>query len=269
MSDRETQTEHGDADIARGGEILRTEVGSGLHGTAIAGSADHDEMGVFVEPPECVIGLAGPMDHYVWRTRPEGHRSGHGDTDLVMYSVRKFLDLACAGNPTVLLPLFAPAESVYTATELGEELRRLAPAFLSQRAVRRFVGYLDGQVDRLLGRGRQSAVPNRPEVVERYGYDVKYAAHALRLSYQGLEIARHGRLTLPMPAAERDHVLRVKTGGVPRMQEVLDDIAAVRAQIVDLLESDATPLTTEADRDRISAWSIEAHRRHWAEHHRL
>lgn len=267
MSETLPHTVHGDAGIARGGEILRTEVGSGLHGIAIAGTDDHDEMGVFIEPPECAVGLAGPMDHYVWRTRPEGHRSGHGDTDLVMYSLRKFLKLAVAGNPTVLLPLFAPERSVYAVTDLGEELRALAPAMLSQRAVQRFVGYLDGQVDRLLGRGRQSSVPNRPELVERYGYDVKYASHALRLGLQGLEIAEHGRLTLPMPEADRERVLRVKSGGVAELDEVLADIEAVRAGITAVLESGSTPLAPEPDTDRVSAWSVGAHRRHWRERH--
>jgi predicted nucleotidyltransferase len=260
-------TEHGDAAIARGGEILRTEVGSGLHGIAIAGTDDHDEMGVFVEPPECALGLRGPMDHYVWRTQPEGHRSGHGDTDLVMYSLRKFLKLAIAGNPTILLPLFAPDASVYAVTDLGAELRSLAPAFLSQRAVQRFIGYLDGQTDRLLGRGRQGSLPNRPELVERYGYDVKYASHALRLGLQGLEIAAHGRLTLPMPEADRERVLHVKSGGVAELDAVLAEIDAIRTRIVDLLESGAIPLPAEADTDRISAWSIDAHRRHWRANH--
>jgi uncharacterized protein len=267
MSEALSHTVHGDAAIARGGEILRTEVGSGLHGIAIAGTDDHDETGVFIEPPECAIGLAGPMDHYVWRTQPEGHRSGHGDTDLVMYSLRKFLKLAIAGNPTILLPLFAPPESVYTATDLGNELRGLAPALLSQRAVERFVGYLDGQVDRLLGRGAQGSVPSRPELVERYGYDVKYASHALRLGLQGLEIAEHGRLTLPMPDADRERVLRVKSGAVPELDRVLADIRTVRARIAAVLDSGSTPLAPEPDVDRVSAWSISAHRRHWRIRH--
>ena len=264
MSDDPSHTEHGDAAIARGGEILRTEVGSGLHGIAIAGTDDHDEMGVFVEPPECVIGLAGPMDHYVWRTQPEGHRSHHGDTDLVMYSLRRFLKLAIAGNPTILLPLCAPEASVYKSTELGDELRGLAPAFLSQRAVQRFVGYLDGQVDRLLGRGRQGGMPSRPELVERYGYDVKYASHALRLGLQGLEIAGHARLTLPMPEADRERVLRVKSGGVPDLDAVLADIEAVKVKILAVLEDGRTPLPPEPDLDRISKWSVTAHQRHWS-----
>ncbi|HLU28461.1 MAG TPA: nucleotidyltransferase domain-containing protein [Glycomyces sp.] len=252
-------TEHGDPVIAREGEILRTEVGSGLHGIAIAGTDDHDEMGVFVEPPECVIGMAGPMDRYVWRTRPEGHRSGHGDTDLVMYSLRKYLRLACAGNPSTLLPLFAPDRSVHAVTELGAELRALAPAFPSRLAARRFVGYLDGQTERMLKGG----APARPELVAQYGYDVKYASHALRLAYQGLELVEHARLTLPMPEAEREHVRAVKSGAVATVAEALAQIRAVRDRLVDRLERGATALPAEPDSARVSAWSVSAHRRHW------
>lgn len=256
-------TEYGDRDIAMRGEILRTVVGSGVHGIAIAGTDDHDEMGVYVEPPETVLGMRAPAEHYVYRTQPEGARSRPGDTDLVMYSLRKYLRLAAKGNPTVLLVLYAPADSVLVCRPLGEQLRALAPAMLSQRAVRRFLGYMTSQRDRLLGRGRVGRLPKRPELVARFGYDVKYASHALRLAYQGLEIVRDGRLTLPMPEAERERVLRVKRGDVPVLAEVLDEIESVRQEIEYRLAEGLTPLPAEPDWDAISAWSANAHRQHW------
>lgn len=43
-------TEYGYRAVALDGEILRTVVGSGVHGIAIPGTDDHDEMGVFIEP---------------------------------------------------------------------------------------------------------------------------------------------------------------------------------------------------------------------------
>jgi hypothetical protein len=86
-----------------------------VHGIAIAGTDDHDEMGVFVEPPERVLGLVGPVPHYVFRTQPEGARSGPGDVDLVLYSLRKYLRLATKGNPTALLPLYAPPSRSWCA----------------------------------------------------------------------------------------------------------------------------------------------------------
>jgi len=58
-------------------------------------------------------------------------------------------------------------------------------------------------------------VPNRPELVARYGYGIKYASRALRLAYQGLEIVGDGRLTLPMPHVQQERVLRVERGDVP------------------------------------------------------
>lgn len=50
-------TEYGDRGAALAGEILRTVVGSGVHGIAIPGTDDHDEMGVYIEPPEVVLGI--------------------------------------------------------------------------------------------------------------------------------------------------------------------------------------------------------------------
>jgi len=257
-----SHTEYGDRHTALAGEILRTVVGSGVHGIAIAGTDDHDEMGVFIEPPAHVVGLKAPMDHYAFRTQPEGARSGHGDTDLVMYSLRRYLRLALKGNPTALLPLFAPTESVLLTTPLGDELRGLGPAVLSQRAVHRFLGYMNAQRDRLLGI-RHGGLPNRPELVARYGYDVKYASHALRLALQGLEVVRDGRLTLPMPPAERERVLRVKRGDVPERDAVVREIADVQAEIEERLAAGRTPLPAEPDLAAVSDWSVRAHRRHW------
>ena len=220
-------------------------------------------MGVFVEPPRHVVGIGMPFDHYVFRTQPEGARSGPGDTDLVSYSLRKYLRLATKGNPTALLPLYAPAADVVVLTELGTELRALAPAVLSQRAVRRFLGYMDSQRERLLGRGARRHVPNRPELVARYGYDVKYASHALRLAYQGREIARDAQLTLPMPDWERERVLQVKRGDVAVLGDVLTEIAVVQRQTEELLDIGRTPLRAEPDLDTVGEWCIRAHQRHW------
>jgi predicted nucleotidyltransferase len=256
------QTEYGDRDVARRGEILRTVVGSGVHGIAIAGTDDHDEMGVYIEPPGNVVGILGTAQHYVFRTQPEGARSGPGDTDLVSYSLHKYLRLATKGNPTALLPLYAPDEDVIAVTELGHELRALAPKVLSRQAVHRFLGYLDAQRQRLLGQSK-GKVPSRPELVAKYGYDVKYASHALRLAYQGLEVARDGRLTLPMPDVERERVLSVKRGDVKELDDVLAEIAGVRGRVEDLLANNTSPLPETADYAAISDWAVGAHRRHW------
>lgn len=253
--------EYGDPQVALPNEILRSVVGSGVHGIAIAGTDDHDEMGVYIEPPEYVLGIGRFRDDYVWRTQSEGVRSGHGDTDLVLYSLRKYLRLAIKGNPTVMLPLFAPEGSLVVVTTLGEELRSMRSALLSQQAVERFLGYMQSQHERMLGQSKRN-VPNRPELIEKYGWDVKYGSHALRLAYQGLEIASTGSLSLPLPDGERERVLAVKRGEVPR-QEVSAEIARLEAQVRDVLGQGRTPLPPTADFEHVTSWAIDAQRRHW------
>ena len=253
---------YGDGESARRNEILRTVVGSGVHGIAIEGTDDHDEMGIFVEPPNYVIGIDAPFDQHVWRTQPEGARSGPGDTDLTIYSLRKYLRLAVQGNPTVLVPLFAPEKDLIVVTPLGRELRALAPSIISREAGERFYGYLTGQRERMTGGGKQGRVPNRPELIEKYGFDVKYASHALRLALQGVELMETGSLTLPMREHERETVLALKRGEM----SFADAIALVdkeAGRLRQLLDAGDSPLPPSPDRDAVSTWAIHAHRRQW------
>lgn len=254
-------TEYGDRQAAMAGEILRTVVGSGVHGIAIEGTDDHDEMGIYIPAAATLLGIQPATEHYVHRTQPEGVRSGPGDTDLVMYALRKYLRLAIKGNPTALLPLFAPDESVLAITDLGRELRLLAPFVTSQQSVHRFLGYMAEQRKRMLGQSKRH-VPNRPELVEAHGFDVKYASHALRLAYQGLEVAHTGHLTLPMPDQLRGHVLAVKRGEIP-LDDVLGAIDRLAGEISTVLARGTTPLRTDPDLDHVSDWCVHAHQRFW------
>src|SRR5207302_10986937 len=114
---------------------------------------------------------------------------------------------------------------VQAQTELGEELRALRPALLSKRAGRGYLVYLRGQKERLLGTRGQKRV-NRPELVEAHGFDTKYAMHAARLGYQGVELLDAGRVTLPMPEPERSSVMSVRRGE-RSFDEVIEEIAEV------------------------------------------
>jgi uncharacterized protein len=88
--------------------ILESIVGSTLHGTSVAdGLEDLDLMAIVIESKERLIGF-DTTDTWTFRTKPDGVRSEAGDVDWVGYGLRKYLKLALAGNPSILLPLFAP-----------------------------------------------------------------------------------------------------------------------------------------------------------------
>ncbi len=255
-------------EIVEQGTILRATVGSTVHGLHHGGQDDRDEMAVFVEPPEYLLGLARArgirgglygFEHYVERTQPEGVRSGPGDLDLVAYSLRKYVRLALKGHPTILLLLFVPDELVHVKTNLGDELRALRPALLSGRAGRGYLGYLRGQKERLLGTRGQKRV-NRPELVEAHGFDTKYAMHAARLGYQGLELVETGWLTLPMPEPERSRVMAIRTGK-RTFAETIAEIEAVEQRLAETLEQ--TSLPAEPDRARVDRFLTDSYRRSW------
>jgi hypothetical protein len=113
-------------------------------------------------------------------------RSGPGDLDLTVYSLRKFMRLATQGNPSILVGLFAPPEKQVVSTKLGREMLALIPAIACRNHGRRFLGYMRAQRERLEGvRGGKHT--NRPELIETFGFDTKYAMHMVRLGVQGVE----------------------------------------------------------------------------------
>ena len=251
----------GDQQVALENEIIRTLAGSEVVGMALGGQEDRDEIGVYIETPEQLLGLTPTAGSYVARTQPDGVRSGAGDVDLNMYSLRKYMQLAVAGNPSILTLLFAPESAIINCTPLGHELRALTPSILSKNAGYRHLGYLDGQRERMIGLGKQRRVPNRPELIEKYGYDTKYASHALRLGMQGIELVTSGKLTLPMPSESLDMCMRVKCGEVS-FDIALDWVDRTRAVLSSVIKtSDVLP--DSPDRDQINGWMRRATQNHW------
>lgn len=261
--------------VAQAGLILRTQVGSGVHGTSISGQDDRDEMGICLEPARFVTGLARvpngtlgegarvPFEQYerhtAWdRAGGLANRSGAGDLDVIVYSARKWARLALGGNPTVLLVLFVPDDEVVYRNEVGAELTDNAHRFVSKHAAHRFLGYLQGQ--RAAMTGEVGAHTNRPELVAVHGYDTKYAMHALRLGGQGVELLTTGRITLPVPEPDRAYLRAIRRGEVP-LAEVLAAIDRAEARLLQLREGSAVP--DEPDRAWVDDWLHRSHLAYW------
>jgi len=192
--------------------ILTTLAGSHAHGINTEAS-DFDYVSVAMAPLEATLGIAPEVKTKVVRDAPQGTRAAAGDTETTTYELRHFLKLATQGNPNILVPLFCAPEHITHITNAGQGLRMLAPAVVSMQAVHRHLGYLDAQYGRMRGVGpHQARKPNRPELVDAHGYDTKYAAHALRLAWQGIDLACFGKLTMPMRLDERRTLLAIRAG---------------------------------------------------------
>lgn len=245
------------AKVATGNEILRITTGSELFGTSLE-TGDKDYMGIFVEPHEYVLGFK-KLETFTYRTAPKNQRSRPGDIDLTIYSLRKFLSLAMQGNPTILATLFAPENMIVFQDEFGEQLLNHADWIVSQRAFPRFRGYMEAQKKRLLGE-RKGHVPSRPELIEQFGYDTKYAMHVLRLALQGIEILNTGQITLPMSSGHREYLTAVRRGEYS-YEAILDDIELLEARLEHAGERSTLP--EEPNVAAIEKWLYRTHMKAW------
>jgi hypothetical protein len=162
-----------------------------------------------------------------------------------------------AGQPTVLLPLFVPENEIVTITDLGRDLLANPDLVLSRQAGRRFAGYLRAQRAGMLGTRTHT---NRPELVEKYGFDAKYAMHMVRLGVQGVELLETGKITLPIPEPWLAWLRDLRQGKHTK-QEALDAADELEARLEKLILSSALP--ERPDHDRANDWLIQAYRRVW------
>lgn len=240
--------------------ILRAISGSELYGIA-TGSGDRDEMGVLIEPPEYVLGLK-QFEQYQHRTQPQGVRSGPGDLDLTVYGLRKWTRLAADGNPTVLLLGFAPDSAILMEDETGKLLRNSMELFHSRQAAARFIGYCVSQLSQLRGEKARKHT-NRPELIQEYGYDTKFAAHAVRLAVQGIEYLETGGITLPMPEPWRSYLIGMRTGKV----EYFEAVTVIEEQLEKLREIERSGNLRPSPAYReIDLFLQEAYMHHWSKH---
>lgn len=238
--------------------ILRALVGSTIHGTAVKDTDDRDEMAIAIEPPDYVLGMK-VWETTVQRTQPDGVKSGPGDLDLVVHSLRKYCLLTSKGNPTMQLPLWVPESGICEKNLWGDVLIRKRQIFLSRLCGKAFLGYMQAQKARLAGEsgGRHGS---RPELVAKYGYDTKYAGHIIRLGYQGLELMTTGHLTLPMRDHERQDVLDVREGRWT-LERTLSRAGELERDLRHSL--DTGPLPELPDYEQINAFLRDAYLDSW------
>jgi len=228
--------------------------GSELHGAKVQGTDDLDIYGVYVEPPELVLGLDS-MPHFVWSTAGDDRRNGPNDVDVTLYSLKKWAGLACKGNPTALHFLFAKS-AVQNPVWAGIVANKRA--FLARSCAKQFTGFANDQLKRMTGQKGRGKKGQRPEIEVKYGYDVKAAMHTLRLLYECKELVTEGRITMPRP--ERDLLIRIRTGKYS-MDRV---VAMARKQFAECeAAAKSSSLPEKIDRAAVSKLLAESYRVAW------
>jgi uncharacterized protein len=189
-------------------------VGSHSHGTYVPpedefGVDDIDLMVICVPPPQFKLGLKD-WQHAEYK---------HGRHDVVFYEWGKWLHMLRKSNPNVLGTLWLHSEDVLDdphqfqldAFPAYEMLVRNRARLLSKQMYPAFIGYAKGQLYKMMHHAHQGYMGDkRKQLVERFGYDVKNAAHMIRLLRMACEAFEQGTLTVRRPDAAE--LIEIKQG---------------------------------------------------------
>lgn len=201
--------------------ILMGLRGSHAHGTYIApdepmGTDDTDTFAVWKYPPEGYFGVrnygGGKLD---------GFETGGDTLDISAYDVRKFLHLLKVGNPNVHAWLWTP--SLFLTGE-GSLLRENKERLLTPRLYEATAGYASAQLHKMFKASKSGYMgAKREALLARHGYDIKNAAHCVRLLLTGIVLATEHRLLVRFEDENLQTVLSIKRG--ERSAEAVEKLA--------------------------------------------
>lgn len=190
--------------------------GSESHGTSLfEGDMATDDVDVFavtVQPPEWYLGLPGYSN-----AARQVHETAGDTLDIVAYDVRKFFSLLTKGNPNVHVFLWLKPEHYLWNTLPGGRIISHRRIFLSTSCLDALCGYATAQFKKMGGDQKYAGYmgAKRKAQVDRFGYDVKNAAHCIRLLHMGIELCTEGTMHSWRPDAERAELMAIKRGEWP------------------------------------------------------
>ncbi len=113
--------------------------------------------------------------------------------DVCSYGIVDYFRLAAENNPNILDSLFVPDRCVTYKSDIGDAFRQKRRIFLHKGSYAKLKGYAYSQMKKIRER---NPVGKRTELVEKFGYDVKFAYHVVRLINQAEQILMEGDLDL-------------------------------------------------------------------------
>jgi len=180
---------------------------------------DIDVMGIILPPAEYVMGLES-WDH--WTLRED-------DLDCTFYSLRKFVSLLLKANPNVVGLLWLRPEFYINRTPALNWLIEERSIFSSRFAYRSFVGYAMNQVHRMQNMAYEGYMgEKRKALVNKFGYDCKNAAHAIRLMRMCIDFLRTGRMKVYRDV-DAEYIRAIKRGEwtLEQVKTAVDDLVLI------------------------------------------
>lgn len=187
--------------------------------------SDMDIYGFCIPPaPELFPHLKGYIPGFGESATPfeqfqEHHVRVPGDStvyDVVLYSIVRFVSLCMENNPNMIEALFTPQHCVLHTSPAAERLRQARGSMLHKGLWPKFRGFTMSQLHKMhIKKPRPKS--KRAALVEAFGYDVKFAYHAVRLLDFADQMLTSGDLDM---SRKRDALIDIRQGAWTQAQLV-------------------------------------------------
>ena len=115
--------------------------------------------------------------------------------DVAVYGIIKYFRLLLDNNPNIIDSIFVPDRCVLHIDDVGTNIRNNRHEFLSNKIIPKIKGYAYSQLSNLQNK-KDITNPKRKELVEKFGYDVKFAYQCVRILLEGEQIVKEGTLDI-------------------------------------------------------------------------
>lgn len=178
-------------------------IGSDSYGVS-SGSSDHDIFGICIPPKTDVFPhLRGEIEGFGTQKQRfnswEQHRVKRKDNEKVydfsVYNIVNYFDLLMKNNPNIIDSIFVPNRCVLHSTAVGNLIRDNRRDFLHKGAFFKFKGYAYSQLHKI---SQKSNTKNekRQKDIEKFGFDLKFSYHLVRLLNECEQILVEGDLDI-------------------------------------------------------------------------
>lgn len=162
-------------------------MGSFAYGVS-SDTSDMDIYGIYIPPLDHIFPhIAGHIPNFGEPPQKDTVFQSHGislnekEYDINLYSIVRYFELCRENNPNMIDSLFVPDRCIVHQSEIGKILRENRKLFLHKGIHHKLKGYAYQQLKKI--RTKESH-GKRKELVDTYGFDVKFAYHVARLLMQ-------------------------------------------------------------------------------------
>ena len=189
--------------FVEGSTMYETIMGSMAYG--VSGDASDMDIYGFCMPPKSIVfpHTAGHIPGFSTQVPSFDQFQQHHikdpevrkEYDLNIYSIVKYFKLVMGNNPNMIDSLFTAPNMVLTSSKISNMVRDERKMFLHKGSWHTFKGYAYSQM-KFMKTKEPDENSKRYEMVQKYGYDVKFAYHVVRLLDEVEQILTEGDIDL-------------------------------------------------------------------------